>query len=184
MSGKLMGAMGTATQYTFEQFEQLPDAPGKRELLDGELVEMPPPKLRHTLIAHGLMTMLRDVAAARGMTVLLEAGFRIGPRTYVQPDVAVLQRKAVSEATPDGYLEGAPLLAIEVASDANTAAAIDQKVKLYLDNGGEEVWIVHPKTRRVWVHRRGDAAAVAFDGIFESGVLGSSVKVQDIFGKP
>jgi len=37
--------MGATTKLlTFEEFEQLPDAPGKRELLDGELIEWPPPQ--------------------------------------------------------------------------------------------------------------------------------------------
>ena len=34
---------------TFREFAQLPNAPGKRELLDGELIELPPPKLRHAI---------------------------------------------------------------------------------------------------------------------------------------
>jgi Uma2 family endonuclease len=175
--------MGAATLYSFEQFEQLPDAPGKRELLDGELVAMPPAKLRHTLIAHRLMTMLRDLAAARSMTVLMEAGFRIGPRTYLQPDLAVLPKEVVLTADLEGYLEPAPALAIEIASGANTAAAIDQKVKLYLDHGAEEVWIVYPKTKRIWMHLRAEATAVAYDGVLESRVLGCALTVQDIFAK-
>jgi hypothetical protein len=36
-----MGAVGTLL--TFEQFEQLPDKDGRRELLEGELIEVPPP---------------------------------------------------------------------------------------------------------------------------------------------
>ena len=40
--------MGTvATLITFEQFEQLPDKPGKRELLRGELIEFPPADQDH-----------------------------------------------------------------------------------------------------------------------------------------
>ena len=35
--------MGTVkTLLTFEAFEQLPDQPGKQELVRGELIEMPP----------------------------------------------------------------------------------------------------------------------------------------------
>jgi len=35
-----MGA--TTTRLTFEEFERLPEQPGKRELLKGELIEVPP----------------------------------------------------------------------------------------------------------------------------------------------
>jgi Uma2 family endonuclease len=38
---------GIRTLLTFEEFEQLPDRPGKDELLRGELIQMPPGKLRH-----------------------------------------------------------------------------------------------------------------------------------------
>ena len=34
--------MSATTLLTFEQFEQLPEADGKRELIDGEVLEMPP----------------------------------------------------------------------------------------------------------------------------------------------
>ena len=37
---------------TFEEFERLPDQPGKRELLEGELSELPPAELEHNNIAH------------------------------------------------------------------------------------------------------------------------------------
>jgi Uma2 family endonuclease len=44
--------MGTVkTLLTFEEFEQLPDQPGKRELVRGELIEAPPPEYKHDDIA-------------------------------------------------------------------------------------------------------------------------------------
>ena len=40
-----MKCMGVSTSLlTFEEFEQLPDDPGKLELLDGELIRLPPAK--------------------------------------------------------------------------------------------------------------------------------------------
>lgn len=42
-----------------------------------------------------------------------------------------------------------PALAIEVASESNTAAQLDLKMELYFAHGAEEVWIVFPQTRRV-----------------------------------
>jgi len=39
----------TSSLLTFEEFQRLPihEEPGKRELLDGELIEMPPGDLEH-----------------------------------------------------------------------------------------------------------------------------------------
>src|ERR1035441_10697021 len=39
----------------------LPDTPGKRELLDGELIDLPPAKLYHSAIAEKLMHLLATV---------------------------------------------------------------------------------------------------------------------------
>ena len=51
--------MGTTTTLlTFEEFERLPDQPGKRELLEGELIELPPAELIHNRIAHRIWRLL------------------------------------------------------------------------------------------------------------------------------
>jgi Uma2 family endonuclease len=69
--------------------------------------------------------------------------------TWVQPDVSFLRTSQLRRTRPGGYFEGAPALAIEVASDSNTAAQLDLKMELYFAHGAEEVWIVFPQTRRV-----------------------------------
>ena len=53
--------MGTvSTLLTFDQFEQLPDKPGKLELLRGELIELPPPEQDHDDIAQLIFIPLFD----------------------------------------------------------------------------------------------------------------------------
>ena len=54
-----MAMIGTvAKRLTFEEFELLPDRPGKTELLRGELIELPPAKLKHNEIAERLFWRL------------------------------------------------------------------------------------------------------------------------------
>jgi Uma2 family endonuclease len=65
-----MVTMGTVkTLLTFEEFEQLPDQPGKQELVRGELIELPPAEYKHHLVADriydGLKAALRQ-AQSRG----------------------------------------------------------------------------------------------------------------------
>src|ERR1019366_2578743 len=50
--------MGTTTLLSFEEFERLPDEPGKLELLDGELIQLPPAKRKHVDIAHRIYDLL------------------------------------------------------------------------------------------------------------------------------
>src|ERR1039457_259454 len=51
--------MGTPTLLRFEQFEQLPDEPGKLEFLEGELIQLPPAKFNHMEIAHRIYALLK-----------------------------------------------------------------------------------------------------------------------------
>jgi Uma2 family endonuclease len=56
-----MGA--TTSLLTFAEFEQLPDEPGKLELLDGELIRLPPPEFEHMETADQLCDILKEVLA-------------------------------------------------------------------------------------------------------------------------
>src|SRR5580700_3694758 len=55
-----MVSMGTVkTLLTFEEFEQLPDQPGKQELVRGELIELPPADLKHNRVSHRIYDRLK-----------------------------------------------------------------------------------------------------------------------------
>ena len=92
--------------------------------------------------------------------VYIEAGFKLGERHWVQPDVSFVSTGQDHASDPEGYFEGAPRLAIEVISEANTAESVDRKIARYFEHGCEEVWVFYPKTRRTWVYRRNDPAAI------------------------
>jgi Uma2 family endonuclease len=73
--------MGTTTPLTFAEFERLPDSPGKRELLDGEIIELPTPKARHTKIQQRIDERLRPYVLDRRLGELyIEAGYKLGER--------------------------------------------------------------------------------------------------------
>jgi uncharacterized protein (DUF433 family) len=82
--------------------------------------------------------------------VHIEAGFRLTSDTWLQPDVSFLRSAQIQSSDPGGYYQGAPALAIEIASDSNTASQLDLKTELYFANGSSEVWVVYPKTKRCW----------------------------------
>ena len=90
--------------------------PGKRELLDGELLEWPPPKLSHSIVQHRIAEALRLYATGRGLLIFVELGFRLGAHgdQRLQPDVSVVMRERIEGADREGDLEGSPLIALEV----------------------------------------------------------------------
>jgi Uma2 family endonuclease len=145
--------MSVATRLTDEQFLSLPDEPGKQELLDGELISLPPAKLIHGIIARRFFELLRT--ALDESRVWSEMGYRLG-RGWLQPDVSVIWPDQ-----PQGeWYEGSPMIAIEIASRGNTDEEIDRKVEAYLANGAAEVWIVRPKTVSMTVFRQDSALRV------------------------
>ena len=149
-----MGATTTG-QVTFEEFERMPEKPGKQELLNGELIESPPAEYKHNTTSEEIFIRLRTVLAdaharseAQALgTVHIEMGYKLG-RHWVQPDVSITHA-----GQPAGkYLEGAPAIAIEVVSPSNTAETLELKTKLYFEYGAREVWRFYPKTCRVHVN--------------------------------
>jgi Uma2 family endonuclease len=172
----MLKAMGTTTLLTFEDFEQLPDEPGKMELLDGELIRLPPAKLKHTEIIHRLYDLLRPLAGTAGLgKIYIETGYKFGKRAWLLPDVSISHPNQPSS----DYLEGAPLLAVEVISEANRAEDMDRKVKTYLANGGVEVWVVYPKTQCVWVYRQEHAEE--FRGLLRSVIVPEPIDLNQLF---
>ena len=138
-----MSALPTAHRITIDEFEGLPENDGIQELLDGEVVEMPPPKQRHSALVKLIVKVLnRHVDESRIWT---ETGFLIGGHCP-QPDVAVTH---VDQAIERGWYSGAPLIAIEVASRGNTPDELEFKKELYLAYGAREVWIVYDKTQTI-----------------------------------
>ena len=138
-----MSALPNPRPVTIEEFELLPDIDGIQELLDGEVVERPPSKQRHSALVKRIQKILeRYLHESRIWT---ETGFLIGGHCP-QPDVAVTHPDQMMER---GWYAGAPLIAIEVASRGNTPNELEFKKELYLAHGAREVWIVYDKTRTI-----------------------------------
>ena len=166
---------------TFAEFERLSDEPGKLELLDGELIRLPPVKFDHATIAEILYQILVGAVATSGDScpvgkAHIECGYKLGPNAWLIPDVSIQHK-----GQPRGdYLEGAPALAVEIISESNRAEDMDRKVKKYLSTGGIEVWVVYPKTQSVWVHRPGFAEE--FHGELRSDIIpGLKISLTELF---
>jgi Uma2 family endonuclease len=153
-----MVSMGTTTTalMTFEEFEALPDQPGKQELLRGELIELPVAAAKHTKIGTYVFKRIDSAlseAKSRGEAADVgeayhEMGYKLTGASYVIPDASVTH----AGQPETRCFEGSPAIAIEVVSPSNTAEALETKIELYFENGAREVWIVYPKARHVIVH--------------------------------
>ncbi len=119
---KIVAMATTTTLLSFDEFERLPDRPGKRELLGGEVIELPLAGFEHNEIADRICDRLKAAvkeAHARGEgaelgRVYQELGYKLGTGC-LQPDVSVTH----AGQSVHKYLEGAPAIAIEVVSPSN-----------------------------------------------------------------
>jgi Uma2 family endonuclease len=147
--------MATTTNLmSWAAFEQLPDDGMHYEILQGELITLPPPKSGHCTVASNAFKLLVPLEA-RGR-VYGEAGYKLSdnPATWIQPDVSFLRSERVRETPADGYFLGAPELAVEVASPSESAPDLERKVDALLAGGGLVVWVIYPAMKKVRVFLR------------------------------
>lgn len=58
------------------------------------------------------------------------------------------------------FLEGAPLLAVEIVSPGDTRQEVEEKTALYLAHEVAAVWIVRPEAQTVTIHAAQTAPCV------------------------
>lgn len=147
---------------TLEEMLTLPDADLERDLIEGRLVERPVTKRNRwhgrveIRIGYLLEQWSEILPESRGEIVSGETGFRIrrNPDTSVGIDVAYVSAEVIA-ATPETspYLEGPPVLAVEILSPSNLHGEMVGKIRAYLDAGVSLVWLVDPDFRTVIVYR-------------------------------
>ena len=146
--------MATTTNLlSWAAFEQLPDDGMHHEVIQGELITLPPPKPKHSNVASNAFVALLALKERGLGKVHAEAGYKLSedPPTWIQPDVSFIRADRVRATEPDGYYTGAPDLAIEIVSPSESARDLDRKIEALLTAGGQQVWVVYPDSRRVRV---------------------------------
>jgi Uma2 family endonuclease len=174
-------ASTTEKLITFAKFEKLPDQEIRQELRHGEVVNVAPPKHGHYLILRRLRRLFEALAAGAG-EVDTEFGFQVGVHEYRIADVAFLSKARWDRIPVQGYLQGAPELVIEVLSPSNTAAEIQDKKEICLENGTVEFWVVDAKRHHVKVTTREGRTAIYKAGQQIPLFFGGSIAVDAIFG--
>ena len=144
-------------------------SPGDRtELIEGEIVDMPPIGSAHadvvTLLTRRLLEAVDD-----SVDVRVQQPVRLMPRSEPQPDLAVVRR------TAEGYRHSHPtghdvLLLIEV-SDTTSRYDLTRKARLYAMHGIPEYWVVDLTGRRIVRHRMPEGAAYRHRDDVTSGAL-------------
>lgn len=117
------------------------DAPYKAETNARGQILLSPHKPQHSFAQTRILRLLDDAAPDRGQSTVEFAVET--PEGIKVPDVVWMSDEGIGKI-PDGA-EASPIMpeiCIEVLSNANTRAEMDEKVALYLRSGAREVWLV------------------------------------------
>ncbi len=145
-----MGMPNLAKTWTREEVLALPDDGNRYELVDGELLVSPAPRLVHQAGVLGLFRLL-DPYVSRyrlGSLMLAPADLDLGSRQLVQPDLFVLG--LVDGRPPSRWEEcGVPTLVAEVLSPATARSDRIVKRRQSQRSGVATYWIVDLDARLV-----------------------------------
>jgi len=181
--------MSSKTRATIEDLYKVE---GKAELVDGEIVYMPPSGDEPSSAGFEIATSLKDYARriGKGRAYPDGTGFHVHlpHREAFGPDAAY----HIGPRTGMRFLEGAPIFAVEVRSEHDYGRTAEDKIREkradYFACGTLVVWdvdLLSPDVIKVYrasapdnptIYRRGDIAEA------EAAVPGWRMPVDDLFG--
>jgi len=175
---------------TAEELLQLPDDDSRHELINGELITMPLPRIPHGRIAMRLGAPLAQFIWDHdlGEAYIGDAGFQVtwNPDTVLGPDIAFISKERLKEvAEVKGYWQGPPDLAVEVYTPEYRTGKISERILRLFNAGTKQVWIVHLKHSTVTVYRSiSDATTFSGSDYLEAPDLlpGFRISLDRIFG--
>jgi Uma2 family endonuclease len=158
----------TATQPTtgrlvvdWEGYLNLPDDLTHYEIIDGEVIPLASPTLKHQMVSRELFKRLDALTTARKLGQILYAPFdfvvRRAPVRTRQPDLFFLSRERLhdwAQLQEQPRLEFAPDLVIEILSPSETYTYWSEKLQDYYVLGVPEVWLVDVDKRAIEVQVR------------------------------
>jgi Uma2 family endonuclease len=145
------------SRLTVDEFWAISNAPDhahqRLELIEGKIIEMPASSNRNTVLAMriGGHLMLHAEERDLGYVTAPDGGFCLDDYNAPQPDTAFIRKERADLNAKE--FQGAPDLAVEIISPSESRAAITKKIRLYLEHGGQMVWVVYPEDEQVEVYR-------------------------------
>lgn len=139
---------------TFEEAAKLDADTHAGELDNGEWVPVTRNTWSHGEIMASVAGVLRAYAKrTSGWRVAVGdpgAKLRGSPDTLRGPDAAIIRsERRPSGKGAQGWLDGAPDVAVEILGDAQTTSELTKKALEYLAAGSKMVWLLDPEPQRV-----------------------------------
>jgi len=183
-----MDAPAVRSKITAEDYFQRPETTQPQHLIDGEVIEMPPPIPEHQETVGNLFLFIKSrIASVGGRVFFAPISVILSDEDAPEPDVCWIapNGKAVVEKR---YIKGAPDFIAEVLSPSTARFDRRDKFRLYERHGVRELWLVDPAAQLIelWRLEAGKFQFIDAYGTgdtFESALFGA-VEVSAIFPQP
>ena len=161
------------------------------ELIRGVLCETMAAGQEHGEIVVNLSAELLNFVKPRklGRLTASDAGVWLerDPDTVREPDIAFFSAERLPPGVRvTGYSQTVPELVVEISSPSDSRSEVNDKARMWLSHGVRLVWVVHPGTRTVDVHRMdGEVSTLAADDALDGlDVLpGFACPLSAVFGE-
>ena len=145
----------------WEGYLNLPDDLTHYEIIDGEVIPLASPTIKHQIVSRELFRRLDALTTAKRLGEILYAPLdfviRRAPVRTRQPDLFFLSRERLHNwmhLQEQPRLEFAPDLVIEILSPSETYTYWSEKLQDYFALGVPEVWLVDVDKRAIEVQVR------------------------------
>lgn len=139
---------------TLEEFLNLPETKPASEYIDGEIIQKPMPKGKHSRLQGKLVTNINAKAENLKITYAFpELRCTFGGRSIV-PDVAVLKRDRIpldDEGEIENTFRTYPDWTIEILSPEQSLTKVMRNILHCLEYGTRLGWLIDPEQRSVIV---------------------------------
>lgn len=152
-------ALAQLQTYTEEDYYNMPEDV-RAELIDGQFYYMASPSRTHQRILGWLYaTIYNYIQSKQGSCEVYPAPFAVklfesDCSTIVEPDISVICDPG---KLTDKGCTGAPDWIVEIISPSTASHDYVRKLKLYLDAGVKEYWIVDPSKKTVYAYHLEEA---------------------------
>jgi Uma2 family endonuclease len=161
---------------TFEEYLNWPGESGYLEWVDGEVIEMTPPSIKHQLVSVFLATVVKLYVQKNGLGIVLPAPVAMKlpkQRRGREPDILFLARGRES-LLKKNYVDRAADVAVEIISPESVGRDRGDKFVEYEAAGVREYWLIDPDRRQAefyLLHKGRYRLAQIQDGVFRSEVV-------------
>lgn len=155
-----MGVKPARRKFTVEEYACMGAAGILREderveLIEGEIIEMPPISSGHSGGVGGLAELFYERLRRRAI-VWVQNPILLSEHSEPQPDIAILRRR--ESFYRDRHPEPTDVLLVIEVSHSSLAYDRDVKIPLYAAAGIPEAWLARVRMQRLYIYRNPDPA--------------------------